>query len=357
MWNEKKIVAFRSNLLRWYRSHRRDLPWRKTTDPYRIWISETMLQQTQTSTALPYYQRFLRRFQDIQSLAQAPESEVLNAWSGLGYYTRARNLHRAARQILQVHGDFPRDFETILHLPGIGRYTAGAICSIAFNQPYPVVDGNVRRVLMRLIGIEHRVPEGYFWNVMSAWISRRAPSSFNQAMMELGALVCTPAQPQCLQCPVHAFCTARKLGIEAKIPKARNKKAPHRVGIVILVIEWKGKILLTPSSKNSFIPGLWALPWRLIHDRGSREESAAALCKDILEQDIPLAFCGDIKHSISFRQIKGFAFYARMVQESGLPVRRGMRWAKAPSLEKLLTSSLFHKVLNQVGVTRGFGPQ
>jgi A/G-specific adenine glycosylase len=354
MWNEKKIVGFRRELLRWYRLHRRDLPWRNTRDPYRIWISEIMLQQTQTSAVLPYYERFLESFPNIRSLAQAPESEVLKAWSGLGYYTRARNLHQAARRIVQSDGAFPCDFRTVLHLPGIGRYTAGAICSIAFNQPFPVVDGNVRRVLARLMAIENRVPERFFWNVMSAWISRKVPSNFNQAMMELGALVCTSSQPKCPQCPVREFCNARKSGMESEIPKVRNRKVSRRVEIVIIVIERNGKILLAPSSKSSFIPGLWELPWQIIHDHVSKGESAAALCRDILGQDIPLVFCGNIRHSISVRQITGSAFCAR-IAKSGLPARRRLRWANPSSLGGLLTSSIFHKVLRQAQATGFLG--
>jgi A/G-specific adenine glycosylase len=350
MWSEHRIRSFRARLLRWYRRHRRDLPWRSSTDPYRIWISEIMLQQTQTRAVLPFYARFLERFPDIRSLAQAAESEVVNAWAGLGYYSRARNLQKAARRIIKIHGAFPRDFNEVLCLPGVGKYTAGAICSIAFNQPTPVVDGNVRRVLTRLMGIKNYIPEKYFWTWMSAWISRRAPSSFNQAMMELGALVCTPGPPRCHQCPVREFCTANKLGIEAKIPKARKKQACRRIRMIILVIERKGRILLVPAGKNSFIPGLWELPWQQIPDHVSKEESAAALGKEILKRDLPLAFCAEVRHSISARQITGFAFCARMAQKSGFRARRGWRWVKPSSLGELLTSSLFHKVLRQARV-------
>jgi A/G-specific adenine glycosylase len=349
MWDKKRISGFRRKLLGWYRLHRRSLPWRSNITPYRIWISEIMLQQTQTSTVLPYYECFLQRFPDIQSLAQASESEVLNLWSGLGYYGRARRLHRAARQIVRVFGSFPRDFSEVLRLPGIGRYTAGAICSIAFNQPYPVVDGNVRRVLTRLIGIQRRVPESYFWELMTDWISRRAPSSFNQAMMELGALVCTPSQPRCLQCPVRAFCHAQKLGIEESIPKPRKRQIGRRVGIVLLVLERHRRILLTASGKSSFIPGAWGLPWRIIPDHVSKEECAASFCKEILGKEIQLEFCGSVQHSISNRRINGFGFYGEAGQISEIPARGKRRWARPSSLGRLLTSSIFIKVLRTAG--------
>jgi A/G-specific adenine glycosylase len=348
MWDEKRIGGFRKKLLHWYRSHRRSLPWRNNTTPYRIWISEIMLQQTQTATVLSYYERFLQRFPDVQSLAQASESEVLNAWSGLGYYSRARNLRRAAKQIVSVDGSFPRDFIDVLHLPGIGRYTAGAICSIAFNQPYPVVDGNVRRVLTRLMGIQQHVPERYFWDLMSTWISRRAPSSFNQAMMELGALICMPLQPKCPQCPVRAFCHAQRLGIEERIPKARKKQACRRLGIVLLVLERNRRILLTTSGKNSFIPGAWGLPWRIMPDHLSKEECAAVLCQEVLGKEIRLEFCGSVRHSISNRRITGFGFHGKAGQISGIPAVGKLRWANPALLGRFLTSSFFQKVLRKI---------
>jgi A/G-specific adenine glycosylase len=276
MWDKKKISRFRAKLLGWYRRHRRDLPWRHDASPYRIWISEIMLQQTQASTVRLYYERFLKRFPDIASLAKARESDVLHAWSGLGYYRRARHLHRAAKQIVDNGGTFPGDFSAVVNLPGIGRYTAGAICSIAFHQPYPVVDGNVRRVLARLTQVRSRVPESYYWDWMSAWLSERAPGNFNQGMMELGALVCTPLQPRCFQCPVRTFCRARASGTAEQIPAARTRKAVQRLGIALLLLEWDRRVLLTAADKRAFIPGAWGLPWIQIQDHHLKEESAQA---------------------------------------------------------------------------------
>jgi A/G-specific adenine glycosylase len=199
MWDWEKTRNFQERLLHWYGRHKRELPWRSNPAPYRVWVSEIMLQQTQAKTVLPYYDRFFKRFPDIQSLARASEQEVLALWAGLGYYGRARNLHRAARQIVDDHGGvFPDKLEEILMLPGIGRYTAGAICSIAFNRPLPIVDGNVRRVIRRLHGIGRRIPESHFWNQASAWVPEGKTSAFNQAVMELGALVCLPHRPLCL---------------------------------------------------------------------------------------------------------------------------------------------------------------
>jgi len=217
-WDIKQIQKFRIKLLHWYSENRRDLPWRHNPTPYRVWISEIMLQQTQVKTVVPYYNRFLKQFPDVESLARSSEQNVLKHWAGLGYYSRARNLHRAARDIVGIHGTFPTEHDEILALPGIGRYTAGAICSIALNQPRPIVDGNIRRVLIRLNAIRRKVSESYFWDLMKRLLPERNISSFNQAMMELGALICLPFQPNCMQCPLKSLCKAWESGIQNNIP-------------------------------------------------------------------------------------------------------------------------------------------
>jgi len=348
MWNAETIGDFRRKLSGWYRRHRRELPWRADPTPYRIWISEVMLQQTQTKTVLRYYDRFLERFPDVESLAGASQPELQNAWSGLGYYRRAQNLHRAAVEIAEKHPPFPEDFRTILALPGIGRYTAGAICSIAFNQPYPAVDGNVRRVLTRLTATRGQVPESYFWDLVSGWIPRRSPSEFNQAMMELGALVCVPKRPKCRRCPVRAFCAARRIGIERKIPGVGLKPARKRLRIAFLVLEQKQRILLSRASAGSLIPGDWGLPWQLVPGQESAEETASSLCKTIFRGKIRLEPCATVRHTISNHQITGFGFYGKAEPgEAEARADDGFRWEKRDSIGKCLTSSIFHKVLGK----------
>ena len=205
----KDLVCFRRALLRWYDQHRRDLPWRATRDPYRIWLSEIMLQQTRVAAVLEHYRIFLERFPNVQALAAASEEAVLGAWSGLGYYRRARMLHRCAGQIAEQHGGcFPRNAEALLALPGIGRYTAAAIASIAFAEPVAVVDGNVERVLQRLLGIKLTAIDlaaPQTWPHAQALLARSRPGDFNQAMMELGATVCVPRAPRCAACPVRKW--------------------------------------------------------------------------------------------------------------------------------------------------------
>jgi A/G-specific adenine glycosylase len=313
-----------------------------------------MLQQTQAKTVIPYYDRFLKQFPDIESLARSSEQETLELWSGLGYYSRARNIHKAAGQIVKEHGGvFPAELKAIRALPGIGRYTAGAICSLAFNQPEPVVDGNVRRVLARLNAIGGRVPESLYWNHMSAMLPNGKSSSFNQAVMELGAMVCVPFQPLCPQCPVKSFCKAQKLGIQSGTIAMRAKRAPERLRLVTLVLQQNGRILLTLLDESGFIPGKWGLPCQIMQHEESAEETASVLCKKVLGRAIPLAPCAQIRHSISHHRMVVCGFYGEVDFVVPRMDRIGsFRWVRPSSNKKLITSSLFHKVLQKHGELR-----
>jgi A/G-specific adenine glycosylase len=232
------------------RAHR-DLPWRRSRDPYAIWVSEIMLQQTRVAAVIPYYERFLKRFPRVEDLAPASETELLSLWAGLGYYSRARNMQKAARQIVEA-GSFPRDYESIRALAGVGDYTAAAVASIAFSLPHAAIDGNVRRVVMRLAGN----PSVDLGETATQLLTPRDPGRWNQAMMELGATVCLPRDPLCAECPISAECQARRLGIQKDLPP-RKKKVMVRREHTLLVIRRKGRILLTPSPRVS---GFWELP-------------------------------------------------------------------------------------------------
>jgi A/G-specific adenine glycosylase len=348
MWDEKTIRIFRSKLLRWYSRHKRVLPWRTNPTPYRVWISEIMLQQTQTRSVLRYYGRFLRRFPNLASLAQATEADVLELWAGLGYYSRARNIHRAARQIMRASGGFPEDFNAILALPGIGRYTAGAICSIAFNKPYPVVDGNIRRILTRLSGRKGHIPEGFFWKVMSAWIPPKTPSSFNQGMMELGALICLPSQPRCRICPVQIFCKTKKSGVRTTNTGAHVRRVSRNIRIAVLILEQNHSLLLSRQSGRTLIPGNWALPWQVVPDQKSAGTNVSELCRTILGYEIPLKPCEQVKHAISNNRIVALGFSGRVeLKVPPLQIGDGLRWVHRATVLKFLTSSLFIKVLEK----------
>jgi A/G-specific adenine glycosylase len=249
--------------LRWYDQHFRDLPWRATRDPYRIWLSEIMLQQTRVAAVLDHYRIFLERFPNVHALAAASEEAVLAAWSGLGYYRRARMLHRCAQQIAEQHGGgFPQNAETLLALPGIGRYTAAAIASIAFAEPVAVVDGNVERVLQRLTAIDLAAPQT--WQYAQVLLASSRPGDFNQAMMELGATVCVPREPRCTVCPVRRWCMTRGEGLRTGPPSLRIKKE------MWCVMELRGgdgngsgsggvRLVQRPR-KAALMPGMWELP-------------------------------------------------------------------------------------------------
>jgi len=257
MLQRRELTAFRKNLLGWFRQYQRDLPWRRTKDPYRIWLSEIMLQQTRVAAVIPYYERFRERFPDVHALASAPQEEVLRLWSGLGYYSRARNLQRAAQEIVAKHGGvFPRDEKDALELPGIGRYTAAAILSIAYSAKHAVLDGNVARVLARIFAVEGDLRDAKRWQSLQqsadALLDPNSPSDWNQAMMELGATLCTPQSPQCLLCPVTQFCQARKLGIAETVPARRKKRATEAITLAAAVLlDPRGRTLLLPPPKLS----------------------------------------------------------------------------------------------------------
>ena len=252
MLKGRELAAFRKQLLAWFRQFRRDLPWRRTRDPYRVWLSEIMLQQTRVAAVIPYYERFLERFPNLQALAAAPEEDVLRRWSGLGYYSRARNLQIAAQKIVAEHrGEFPAGLEDLLALPGIGDYTAAAILSIAFDQKHAVLDGNVARVIARLGAVCGDLREPARWQKLrkcvDAYLEPKAPGDWNQAMMELGATLCAPKSPQCLLCPVAKYCEGRKLGIAELLPEKHKKRAIVEIRLAAAVFaDERGQTLLLP---------------------------------------------------------------------------------------------------------------
>jgi A/G-specific adenine glycosylase len=254
--------TFRSRLMKWYAGAARQLPWRRTRDPYRIWISEVMLQQTRVAAVIPFYERFVEAFPDFEGLARARESAVVRAWSGLGYYSRARNLLRAARQVAE-RGEFPRDYDSIRELPGIGDYTAAAVASIAFGLPYAVLDGNVARVLSRLTNewgdIGSARTRSRLRELAFQLLDRRRSGEFNQAIMELGATICLPKTPDCARCPVSGCCEALRLGTQDELPVKLRRAAVSRIRRTLLVVEKDGKLLLWRRRQNP-MAGFWELP-------------------------------------------------------------------------------------------------
>jgi A/G-specific adenine glycosylase len=309
----------RRALLAWYDRNQRDLPWRKTRDPYQIWISEVMLQQTRVAAVTLRYAAFLRRFPSVQKLASARESSALAEWSGLGYYRRARNLHAAARVIVGEHGgNFPRTADAWRALPGVGRYTAAAIASIAFDEPVAVLDGNVERVLRRLLGGTPSSQE--LWSAAQELLDHKRPGDFNQAMMELGATVCLPREPLCSECPIRKFCRTRGLGdsITRKSPQQRRK-------ITFALARHQDSILLVRRSKrHSLMPGMWELP-----------ELASPSATD------ELLF--SIRHSITITDFK-----VQVVRTNDIAAKG--EWVGISRLARLPLTGLARKILRTAGI-------
>ena len=266
MWEEEKILSFRQKLLAWYDENKRDLPWRRSKNPYHIWVSEIMLQQTRVDTVIPYYERFLEWFPTVESLANAPEERLLKAWEGLGYYSRVRNMQAAAQQIMNdFNGDFPSTYEGISSLKGIGPYTAGAISSIAFNLPQPAVDGNVMRVLARLFEVNHDIgnPSNrkIFQAMMEILIDPDRPGDFNQALMDLGSDIEAPVNPRPQDSPIKEFSAAYQHGTMDRYPIKAPKKKPIPIYLNALVVSnEKGQFLLEKNESEKLLAGFWHFP-------------------------------------------------------------------------------------------------
>jgi A/G-specific adenine glycosylase len=304
------LRALRQRLLAWYRASRRDLPWRRTRDPYAIWISEAMLQQTRVQTAIPYYERFLARFPDAAALAAAEPDEVLGAWAGLGYYSRARNLQRAARAVVAEHaGRLPGSAEELRRLPGIGRYTAGAIASIAFDRPEPVVDGNVARVLARVLGIRDEIRSRcageQLWAAAGALARGPHPGDLNQALMELGATLCSPRAPRCAECPLARRCEAHASGNPEALPVRARRSAPREVEAVAALVMRRGRALAVRRPPRGLLGGLWELPGG---DIDADEVPAAALRRLLHERTGLVARSarpvGAVHHAFTHRRLR-----------------------------------------------------
>ncbi len=347
--SSKSLRVFRRNLLAWFRANRREHPWRRDRDHYRVWLAEVMLQQTRIAAVIPYYEKFLARFPDVQTLADAAEQDVLRLWAGLGYYSRARNLQLAAREMVAQHGGkFPNDFAAALALPGIGRYTAAAVLSIAFDAPHAALDGNVARVLARLNAVRGDLRAPRQWKKLEAaaqtLLAPEAPGDWNQALMELGETVCTPKAPRCGECPVSRWCEARRRGIVDSIPAPRKKPAgvKQRIAAAVL-LDPRGRTLLVrdPGAHDGVLfSRMWQFPAVEF-----TKNPAAALADHLraeLRVDPPaLVELPHAKHGVTFRNITLVPFCGRV---AALPVRPRSRRLPLAEIAHAPVSSATKKI-------------
>ena len=322
-----------TKLLAWYDLNRRELPWRGVRDPYAVWVSEVMLQQTQVSTVLGYYKAWMRRFPNIDALAAAREADVMHAWQGLGYYSRARRLQAGARAVVERHdGRLPADRTSLLALPGIGAYSAGAIASIAFGAREPLVDGNVVRVLTRRFGLRGDPGKGplkrRLWELAGSLVPGERPGDFNQALMELGATVCTPRAPNCKNCPWSGQCEARRRGLVAVLPELPPRAPPTRVRVALAVVRNRGRVLLveTPEDAPRWA-GLWTFPHVEVQAKESAEVAAARAARDAGLAVRMREHAGRLEHTITRFRITIEAFEATVAPGAATAAKPARRAA------------------------------
>jgi len=343
-------LTFSRALIRWYRNHHRPLPWRTTTDPYKIWISEILLQQTRVAQGMPFYHRFITAFPTVEQLAAAPVGRVLRLWQGLGYYSRARNLHACARIVVKQHnGKFPETYQQLLALPGIGGYTAAAVASLAFRQPVAVVDGNVFRVLARVFGFYQDTSGAagrkFFFEQANALLDAAQPDVFNQAIMEFGALHCTPRAPKCENCIFSDVCFAQKHGLQAQLPvKGKKQKIKTRY-LNYFVWEWKGRLLMRQRQERDIWKGLY--DFHLVEGKSKKPEVLipAELAR-VQPASVPMVFA--CRHVLSHQVLHIRFFYVRLDASWRHPPA-GLRWYSRRQVEAVAKPVAITRFLRVIG--------
>jgi A/G-specific adenine glycosylase len=359
-FSDRSIALLRRNLLAWFDSHRRDLPWRTDRDPYRIWVSEVMLQQTTVAAVRPRFERFVTALPTVQALAAADEQRVLKLWEGLGYYRRARHLHAAAQQIIEIHdGNLPEDPATWAELPGVGRYIMGAVLSQAFDRRLPIVEANSLRVLSRLFGYRGNPRAGdgsaWIWNAAEALLPSRRVGDFNQALMELGALVCTPSAPACASCPLRGRCRAHRHGLQAVIPIKKATRAVEEVREAAVAIHDRGRVLLgrRPAGATRW-QDMWEVPHAEIATGEEPVHAAAGIAKELtgLEVTIGEELCV-IRHRVTRFSITMTCREAKRLR--GRPRSRfysELRWVAMDELPKYPVSSPQRRLMTALAARR-----
>ncbi|MDZ7265544.1 MAG: A/G-specific adenine glycosylase [candidate division KSB1 bacterium] len=348
----KERLEIQQQLIAWFEQNQRRLPWRTTQDPYRIWVAEVMLQQTQVKTVLDYYDRFLDQFPDLPSLAKAPVQQVLKLWEGLGYYARARNLHRAAQIILaEKQGQIPTDTAQFLTLPGVGDYMAAAVLSQAFNAPLAAVDGNVKRVLARLFALEIPVNQsasGKIFKEQAEWLLDHArPGAFNQAMMELGATICRPKRPECDKCPIRSFCQAFLSQRQTELPIKTSTRSIPEYHIAVGVIYNHGKLLVVRRKNDGLLGGMWEFPGGRIRHPEDAADACVRTIKEKLNLDVIVtAFLLQVRHAYSHFKIVVHVF--QCAYQHGTIMLNGpeeYRWISMAEIDQYPFHGVNHKFI------------
>ncbi|MFC5404527.1 A/G-specific adenine glycosylase [Cohnella soli] len=366
--NDGKTTYFGAELLNWYRKERRDLPWRRSRDPYHIWVSEIMLQQTRVDTVIPYFNRFVDRFPTVGDLAEAPEEDVLKHWEGLGYYSRARNLQAAAREVAELYGGrVPNGKKEVSGLKGVGPYTAGAILSIAYDQPEPAVDGNVMRVLSRYFCLEEDIAKPAtrigMESLAASLIPEGQAADFNQALMELGAMICTPKSPSCDFCPVAIHCAAKREGREKELPiktKAKKARDVYRFAALIEGVgAHAGQVLVRRRPDTGLLAKMWELPHIEATDAAAWEDVAegvrrleAALVDEGLGASVSARTVGEAQHIFTHLVWHIKVLPATVADERFAPARTGYEWVGPEQFESYSWPNVFRKLLTEYFVNR-----
>lgn len=349
-----------TQLLAWYHENKRRLPWRDPlrADPYVVWVSEIMLQQTRVEAVIPYFERWMRLFPDVRALAGASEQEVLNAWEGLGYYSRARNLHKAAKIVVDQHnGEIPRDLDELRKLPGIGRYTAGAIASIAFNMDVAALDGNIKRVYARLFDVSEPVDspagEKILWKLADENVPKGQAGDYNQALMDLGATICVPKNPRCLICPVMELCKARENGTQEQRPVMKPKKeVPHYVYAAGVVIK-RGKVLLAQRPSKGLLGGMWEFPNGRVNGDPAKELAKALKMGYKLRLRVKRGgsvqtreALGVVQHAYTHFKVTVHAFHCELIS---MPHATNLKWVSLKELEDYPMGKIDRQIAQRIG--------
>ena len=351
MYDSKWKSTLRRRLLKWFDEHQRELPWRENKTLYRVWVSEIMLQQTQVATVIDYYKRFLKRFPTVERLAAAEQSDVLKLWEGLGYYRRARQMHAAARQIVDKHeGKFPTDFKSVVDLPGIGRYTAGAILSISQEQKLPILEGNTIRLLARLMLMKSdprtTANQNSLWEFSESLLPGKRVGDFNQALMELGSEVCQPKRPRCDECPVAVLCPTHARGLQSEIPASAKKVAYEDIREAVVIVQRRNKYLVRLCGPGERWTGLWDFP-RFQIDSDHPEEAIARELNELTGLTATLRDSNKtIKHAVTRFRITLNCFIADDIRGRLKPSGQSLKWTTVAELNELPMSVTGRKIAN-----------